>query len=158
MRREENWRERCPVSSSTKSTPISSNVNIRLVHLRQIHSNSEDRGRRLLHLGQHQNEFAPSPAKREHIWSIFGENCSISSKSIPGMLNFVFIFGENCRFLFRFLPNLTLGFSKNKFWIMLVNGGAYASLLSFVCLQIVFYHLHTFMHALIVSGGSRHLE
>ena len=37
-------------------------------------------------------------------WNAFGENCSISSKSIPGTLNFVFIFGENCKFLFRFLP------------------------------------------------------
>jgi len=43
--------------------------------------------------------------------------------------------GGNCKFLFPFLADSILGFCVFNFWVMLINGGACASLLSFVCLE-----------------------
>ena len=109
-RREENWRVVRPC-----------------LFFRQKYPHLHQKQNAIAQSPQNQNESAPSPAKPDRI-------CSISIRYA-----LFCIFGEKCKFLFLFLPDLILGFCIFNLWIMLVNGGACASLLSFVCLEIVFY-------------------
>ena len=109
VRREENWRVVRPCLFSLQ----------KYLHLHQKRNG-------IAQFPQNQNESAPSRAKRE--W--------IHSMSIRYAI-FLY-FGENCKFLFFFLPNWILRICIFNFWVMLVNSGACASLLFFVCLEIVF--------------------